>query len=207
MPAYTDTFEIHRNLHFEQISHVVGIPMEELQNLNPQYIKNIVPGNEGTQILKLPYNYSNAFIDRQDSLYSYKADVLLDQKTITNIKNGTDGERITYKVKSGDYLGKIAAKYGVTVSKLKSWNHLRSDNLRIGQTLYIYRNGSGPVASTSSKTTSTTSAASGVYVVKSGDSLYKIAQKYPGVSAEDIMKYNGITSDIKPGMKLNIPKK
>lgn len=210
MPAYTDTFEIHRNLHFEQISHVVGIPMEELQNLNPQYIKNIVPGNEGTQILKLPYNYSNAFIDRQDSLYSYKADVLLDQKTITNIKNGTDGERITYKVKSGDYLGKIAAKYGVTVSKLKSWNHLRSDNLRVGQTLYIYRNGPGPVSSStanSSTNSKTATAASGVYVVKSGDSLYKIAQKFPGISAEDIMKYNGITSDIKPGMKLNIPKK
>ncbi len=44
-------------------------------------------------------------------------------------------------------------------------------------------------------------------MVKSGDSLYKIAQKFPGVSAEDIMRYNGISSDIKPGMKINIPKK
>ena len=118
--------------------------------------------------------------------------------------------RTTYKVKSGDYLGKIAAKYGVTVSKLKSWNHLRNDNLRVGQTLYIYRNGSGPVSSSTSKSSSSNNkatAASGVYVVKSGDSLYKIAQKFPGVSAEDIMRYNGITSDIKPGMKINIPKK
>ena len=96
------------------------------------------------------------------------------------------------------------------MSKLKSWNHLRSDNLRVGQTLYIYRNGPGPVSSStanSSTNSKTATAASGVYVVKSGDSLYKIAQKFPGISAEDIMKYNGITSDIKPGMKLNIPKK
>ena len=49
------------------------------------------------------------------------------------------GGTITYKVKKGDTLGKIAAKYHVTVNQLKKWNHLRSTNLRIGQKIRIYK--------------------------------------------------------------------
>ena len=44
-----------------------------------------------------------------------------------------------------------------------------------------------------------------IYVVKKGDTLYGIAAKYPGVSAKNIMDYNGIGSNIRPGMKLRIP--
>ena len=46
--------------------------------------------------------------------------------------------KTTYRVRSGDYLGKIARKYGVRVSQIKRWNGLRSNNLRIGQRLTIY---------------------------------------------------------------------
>ena len=217
MPAHTDTFEIRRNLAFSQISEVIGIPGEELQNLNPQYIRDIIPGNDGVCILKLPYNYTNAFIDNQDSLYTHKSSVLASGSVLAgpSIPAG-DGERIAYKVKSGDYLGRIASRYGVTVKQLQQWNNLRGTNLRIGQTLYIYRGGSAPSSSSSSGTasasTSSSSASSSsgeyiTYTVKSGDSLYKIAQRYPGVSANDIMRVNGISSSIKPGMKLKIPRK
>jgi membrane-bound lytic murein transglycosylase D len=216
MPAHTDTFEIRRNLNFSQISEVIGIPGEELQNLNPQYIREIIPGNEGVCILKLPYNYTNAFIDNQDSLYTHKSSVLASGSVIAGPTAG-EGERIAYKVKSGDYLGRIASRYGVTVKQLQQWNNLRGTNLRIGQTLYIYRGGARPASSSSSGSSSTssspaasTSSSSGDYItytVKSGDSLYKIAQRYPGVSANDIMRYNGISSSIKPGMKIKIPRK
>ena len=211
MPAHTDTFEIRRNLEFSQISEVIGIPQEELQNLNPQYIHDIIPGNDGVCILKLPYNYTNAFLDNQDSLYTHKSSVLA-SGPLTGGSSGGDSERIAYKVKSGDYLGRIASRYGVTVKQLQQWNNLRGTNLRIGQTLYIYRNGSRP-ASSSGSTASSSSASSSssgdyiTYTVKSGDSLYKIAQRYSGVTAEDIMRYNGISSSIRPGMKIKIPRK
>ena len=46
------------------------------------------------------------------------------------------------------------------------------------------------------------------YTVKSGDSFYSIAKNYSGVSAQDIMNFNGISSsNIKPGMTIRIPKK
>jgi len=214
MPAQTDTFEIRRNLHFAQINGVVGVPLETLQNLNPQYIHDIIPGNEHPYILKLPYNWTNAFLEaNRDSLYSFKADSLIGGKILTQQKaassssgkstSGSSSQRVSYKVKSGDYLGKIASRYGVTVNQIKSWNNLRSNNIQIGQTLYIYQNGSGPASSSSSKSTSSKPV---IYTVKSGDSLIKIARLYPGVSVDKIKAANGLKSDaIRAGQKLTIP--
>lgn len=223
MPAHTDTFEIHKNLHFDQISEVIGIPMDELKNLNPQYTHDIIPGNEGTYLLTLPYTYTNAFIEREDSIYTHKSEQLFSQSVVKDISESTSQDRIAYKVKSGDYLGRIASRYGVTVKQIQQWNGLKGTNLRIGQTLYIYRKGtkapakaSNASTSTSSSTNTSTSSSTAsssatsssgytIYTVKAGDTLYDIAKKYSGVSANDIMKANGISSSIHPGMVLKIP--
>lgn len=213
MPAEVDTFEIRRNLHFGQISELVGIPIETLRNLNPQYIQDIIPGNSGTYILRIPYNFTNDFIANEDSVYTYKDSLYMNPKTLTvarsagSTSNNTS-DRITYRVRSGDYLGKIASRYHVTVSQLKQWNNLKSNTIRIGQRLYIYSNG-GPAASSSSGSSGGTSGTDSTttYTVRSGDTLYGIAKRYPGVSADDIMKANGISTAIRPGMVLKIPVK
>ena len=226
MPAQTDTFMIRHNLHFDQIEAVVGVPKEDLQNLNPQYVNDIIPGNNHPYVLKLPYTWTASFLEaNRDSLYAYKADSLLTGRVVQESagksggkstgKSGssTQQQRIAYKVKSGDYLGKIASKYGVTINQLKSWNNLRSNSIQIGQTLYIYKNG-GPTISQGSTGGSSSSSSSSskpktvIYTVKSGDSLSKIASKYRGVSVEDIKKANGLKSDaIRAGQKLTIPAK
>lgn len=235
MPAQTDTFHIKKNLHFEQIHAVAGIPMEDLTGLNPQYIHEIIPGSNHEYTLKLPYSWTNAFLEANtDSLYKYKADSLFSQKVLKDVKSGTgksSSGSITYKVKSGDYLGRIASRHGVTVAQIKKWNNLKSTNLRVGQILYLY--GTSPSAAkasssasktSSSKTKSTTSKTSAskqtsstskakstgstYYTVRSGDSLYSIAKKYPGISADNIAKANGLKGNsIRPGQKLLIPKK
>lgn len=224
MPVHVDTFKINKMLHFKQVSELVGVPLEELKNLNPQYRHEIVPGNDREYILRIPYNYTNAFIDCEDSLYRHKAEEYLNPATIKKIKDGGDGERIVYRVKSGDYLGKIASRYRVSVNQIKRWNNLKSNNIRVGQRLVIYRGGkviSSAPASTAKPAAQTkqtaaapvqkaaavnTSAEYTTYTVKSGDSLYLIAKRYPGVSAQNIMDFNGIGSNIKPGMTLKIPK-
>ena len=140
MPAAVDTFEIRRNLHFKQINEVVGVPLETVKLLNPQYTHDIIPGNSGTCILNLPYAWTGPFLAaNQDSLYLHRAGELLNAQVLKNIEESGGETRIAYKVKSGDYLGKIAQKNHCTVAQLKKWNHLRSDKLRIGQILYIYR--------------------------------------------------------------------
>ena len=240
MPAQTDTFEIRRNLHFEQINGVVGVPVDLLQNLNPQYIHDIIPGNDHPYILKIPYNWTGPFMDaNKDSLYAFKADSLLASSKVledkgkssggkssgkssgsgTSTSSGSSGgnnqQRIAYKVKSGDYLGKIASKYGVTVNQIKSWNNLKSNNIQVGKTLYIYKNGGptisqgstgGSSGSSGSSSTNKTTGKTVIYTVKSGDTLFKIAQQYSGVSADHIKKANGLKSDaIRADQKLTIP--
>lgn len=222
-PAHVDTFHINKMLHLKQVSELTGAPLEDLKNLNPQYRHEIIPGNEREYILRIPYTYTNAFLEHEDSLYRHKADIYFNPVTIKKIKDGGDGERVVYRVKSGDYLGKIAANHGTTVAKIKKWNNLTTNDIRVGQRLIIYRGGKAPAStsSTSSTKTSSTQAKPAAqtkptqtfpagtayteYVVQSGESLYLIAKKFPGVSAQNIMDFNGIGSNIKPGMKLKIP--
>lgn len=225
LPPATDTFRVNKMLHFKQVEACTGLPVQELRNLNPQYSHDIVPGNEREYILRVPYNYVNAFIDAEDSLYNHKADEYFNPVAIKKIKDGGDGQRIVYKVKSGDVLGKIASRHRCTVAQIKRWNNLKSDSIRVGQRLTIYVGGSGaPAASsvskqTSSQTEKTAQSPSGTseskidpdlpytsYTVRNGDTLYEIAKKYPGVSAKNIMDFNHIGSNIKPGTVIRIPK-
>lgn len=219
LPPYVDTFFVNRNVHFKQISEVVGIPEEDLHNLNPQYLKDVIPGREEPSMLRIPAKYTATFIEREDSVYRYKAAELFSPATLTSIHTGitSPAERIVYKVRQGDNLGKIARKHHVTVSQIKNWNHMRNNNLRAGQKLVIYTGDGAPsVASSSSKKsgkkvqqTSEPAQSGGgtVYKVRKGDTLSKIAAKFPGVSVKDIKKANGIGDNIKVGQKLKIPTK
>ena len=215
MPAHTDTFKIRKMVHLKQVSELTGAPLEELQSLNPQYRHNIIPGNDREYILRIPYKFTDAFIAHEDSLHRHKDSIYFNPLTIKKIKDGGDGQRIVYKVKSGDYLGKIATRYRVTVAQIKKWNGLKSNNISIGQRLVIYSGRAGAVASSSSSGSgssgpkvNTAAAAKGhtLYKVKEGDSFYLIAKNYPGVSAQNIMDYNGLSSSsLRPGTTIKIP--
>ena len=114
---------------------------------------------------------------------------------------GNTGETIvesnTYTVKSGDSLWSIANRYGTTVNNLKSLNNLTSDNLSVGQVLRVPSSESGGTGGT--PTTSNT------YIVKAGDSLWNIANRY-GTTVNAIRTLNGLTSDsLSIGQTLLIP--
>lgn len=216
LPVQVDTFMIRKNLHLQQVSELVGIPLDELKGLNPQYIKDIIPGNTKPYVLRIPYNYTSAFLANEDSLYTYRAEEFLNPQTLVSSKPSTSesssaGSRISYKVRSGDSLGKIASRHHVTVAQLKSWNHLRSNTIRVGQRLYIYKGGSPTVSSSTSQPktpapAASTSSGGTTYKVKKGDTLYKISKQF-GVSASAIMKYNGIGESIREGQVIKIPSK
>ena len=150
IPVHVDTFMVNKNVHFRQISEVLGIPIDDLRDLNPQYYKDIVPGASGEQVLRLPYNYSNAFLDQQDSIYAYKADQMFSgsiedgrsaTRTTTTAASPAsrtgNGQWVYYKVRRGDTLGKIASRNRTTVANLKKWNNLRGDKIREGQRLKV----------------------------------------------------------------------
>lgn len=209
MPAHVDTFMIHKPLHFGQISELLGISKEEISNLNPQYINEIIPGTEDGMVLKLPYNYTSAFVDKEQEIYRYK-DSIFFNPIIYNESKFSVQERtsITHTVRSGETLSRIAQRYRVRLSDLQSWNRVRT-NIKPGQRLVIYTSGAPKnlVASASSSSNKTSTSNGYIYyTIKRGDTLWEISKKFEGVSLADLMKLNGFTkkSKIMPGKKIKI---
>lgn len=195
----TDTVQTKRMLSFDQIAEVTGVEKELLQFLNPSYKIDVIPYIEDKKYtLRLPSNRTGFFVNNEEAIYRY-ADSKLSEKEKPLPQLVNSESRIRYRVRKGDYLGKIAERHGVGVSQIKRWNNLRSNNLRVGQSLTIYpRN---PVASNSASAKSSPS----TYTVKKGDSLWSISKKFPGVTVQKIKTLNNMNgSSLKPGMKLKL---
>lgn len=234
LPLATDTIMVDRMLHFEQITELINVDIELLRLLNPQYKRDIIPGNNKPSVLKLPSLDTYAFVELEDTIYRHRMDELLANcvpyNAITTGQSSTR-ERITHVAQNGENLYTIADRYGVTAREIRRWNGLGSNRVARGKRLVVYVDNGGvtfasakqttaPAAAksttqTAAKTTTaaatktTTTKATGGYVtytVQSGDSLYAIAQKYPGISASNIQKANNLpNTKIRPGQKLRIP--
>ncbi|MGC6431420.1 MAG: LysM peptidoglycan-binding domain-containing protein [Jejuia sp.] len=206
----TDTVVVKQMITLDQVSEVTGTPVEQLQFLNPSYKLDIIPVIKGKNYsLRLPSDVIGTFVNNEDKIYAFaKEELEKREKPLPQFFNAND--KIRYRVKSGDYLGKIARIYGVRVSDIKRWNGLRNNNLSIGQRLSIYPRKpvvANPVAVTKKVTPKPITGDVEIYTVKSGDSLWSISQKFSGVSIQNIKDWNGISgSYLKPGMKLKIAK-
>jgi membrane-bound lytic murein transglycosylase D len=141
-----DTIVTSQRVHLTQISECLDIPMDILRQLNPQYARDIVPGNQEYAIC-LPLDKMGDFILNQDTILAHRADELINTRRseiellqTTSVEGATTVNGVTYyKIKEGDNLGAIAAKFRVSVKQLKSWNGLKSDFIRAGKTLKILK--------------------------------------------------------------------
>lgn len=143
IPILTDTLHINQLMHFEQITSTIGTPIEIVRSLNPQYKLDIIPANEEKHyVLTVPQSDVTQLILRQKDIMA-KDTVYLAQYLKQDTKTGEKEFQTTsveYRIKSGDTLGAIARKYGVTVKQLMQWNNIKNAHaLRIGQRLQIYR--------------------------------------------------------------------
>lgn len=141
LPGDTDTLHISRNLHFQQLVDICNVDMEAVRALNPQYKKDVVPGESMDCILRLPYKSVAIFIENEDSVYNHKASELLNKRKFVDLqtsKRGAKGGYATYHtIRRGDTLGSIARKYGTTVKAIRAENGLRGNNIRAGKRLRI----------------------------------------------------------------------
>ncbi|MDP5044425.1 MAG: LysM peptidoglycan-binding domain-containing protein [Leeuwenhoekiella sp.] len=197
----TDTVKIKQTLSLQQVAAYTGVSFDEVQFLNPSYKLDIIPYvSDEEYYLRLPVEALGSFVANEEAIYATaKKELERDEATLPKyVENPTS---VSYRVRSGDYLGKIASKYGVGVSEIKRWNNLRSNTLRVGQRLTLHPT----KAVTSTASSSSSRSSSKKYVVRKGDSLWKIAQKFPGVSPENLKKWNDISGNkLKPGMTLVI---
>ena len=208
----TDTVHVKSLITFDQISELVGVSKEELKILNPSYKLNIIPKVEGKNyILRLPHDAMRKFVANEEAIYAHVENEFKKKESpLPQLVKAQD--RIRYRVRSGDYLGKIAARYGVGVSQIKRWNGLRSNNLRVGQRLTIFprrpiTQATAVTPSKASKTARTASNPGGskIHTVRQGDSLWTISRKYPGITIENLREWNGISgSNLQPGTKLKL---
>ena len=155
-------------------------------------------------MLRLPLDAIGKFVTNEEAIYAYvEKELKVEEKPLPKFVNTQD--QIRYKVRSGDFLGKIAERYHVRVSDIKRWNGLHSNNLKIGQRLIIYSK--TPVTAASSTKTSSAkrkiTSDSKVHTVQQGDSLWTISKRYSGISVENLRKWNGISgNNLKLGTKL-----
>jgi len=191
----TDTIRIKHMITLDQVSELLDVPIEQLQFLNPSYKLDIIPFIKGEDyVLRLPRYAVGKFVNNEEQIYAYvKSEFDKREKPLPQFFDSDT--KTVYRVRSGDYLGKIARLYGVRVSQIKRWNGLRSNNIRIGQRLTIYPR--KPVANASATLNNAnpkTVVVNGkkTYKVKRGDSLWSIAQKFPGVSVQNIKDWNDI---------------
>jgi membrane-bound lytic murein transglycosylase D len=242
-----DTVRITRQIHFSQISKVLGIPQKQLEFLNPQYRFSIVPVKDKYSKLAVPEGYWDDFVFLQDSVYAtYDSSLfkLTSQKieyppapgrqyqgeTVKNLE--IEGKtKIKYQLQSGDVLGVVAEKYDVQVEDLKYWNNINNERkIQAGRTLDIfvdndktdyYKELQPQQKKTEVKTSmpeqlqqnSTLDVFQDInngkrleHTVKNGESPFTIAEKYDGVTPEDILKWNNIDDarKIQIGQKLII---
>ena len=139
LPYATDTLIISRNLHFQQIVDLCNMDMETVRALNPQYKKDIVPGESMDCTLRLPFEAIAMFIENGDSIYNHKEKELLSKRKFIDMPAYRKGAKnVTYHtIRNGETLGSIARKYGTTVSALRAENGLKGNNIRAGKRLII----------------------------------------------------------------------
>lgn len=202
----TDTIRIKQKLHFDQIAKVTGMDVDAIEILNPSYRHKIIPHVDGqTHYLVLPVEQMGVFITNEDSVYAL-ASAEFEKEEVKEPEYQDMSERTVHRVRSGESLGVIGEKYGVSVRQIQNWNGLRGTTIRAGQRLIVYPRKLPSSSQTASSASPTSSDGAVRYTVRRGDTLYEIARKYPGVSADNIMEWNNIRSatGIRPGQTLVI---
>lgn len=196
----------------DQLLEKTGIQSADFKKMNPVILSDKLIPEAGYAIF-LPPQAAALFAQWEDSLYVWAVLPPEEEKPVEsqNIQNHTaSGNKITYTVRSGDNLGLIAQKHGVSVTNIKTWNNLHSDLIHPGDKLIIYTGKAQPqVAQPKQQQTKTSVSNDGyiTYTVKQGDSLWSIAQKFEGVTDKDIQKLNNISTTIYPGQVLKIKRK
>ena len=160
LPEKTDTVVVNRNIHLTQIADVLGIDINVLRTLNPEYRRDIVPGTTKPSAIKMALADVTRFIDNQDSIFNYNASSLLSRRdevyvnddipTFSSSKKGRKGRTTASRrtrsktsggrsvtVRRGETLSQIARRNGTTVAKLRKLNGIRGNNIQAGKKLKV----------------------------------------------------------------------
>ena len=143
----TDTIRVKQAIPFKDIAEITGMDVQDIQFFNPSYQLDVVPYVEGRNYaVRLPISEIGKFVSNEQAIYNYlneqKAQheqVLPEVTKGEQYAGGKSTKKTVYTVKKGDNLGKIASRHGVTINNIKRWNRMKSNKVRVGQRLSIYK--------------------------------------------------------------------
>lgn len=208
--AQLDTMCLSGGVHMATISKLLNWPVEDIKTLNPVYKTNYIPYTKPNQCISGPLEKIGLLVSLEDDLYELEKTTfstatvvnpkpLILEGVIVEAQDSIGGKPpvlesyIYHKVKTGETLGTVATKYGVTVEQIMEWNALRTTNIYVGQRLQLK---SGPGGATQNQTPVTQPAAvKKYYSVKAGDTFSKISQRH-GLTQAQLSKLN-------PGVNIN----
>jgi len=127
--------EIEQSVSLPKIASFFGEDSSSILALNCHFLAEHTYKSNGAKLV-LPYGMAMNFASQYDSACEYAR---INPNTLPSTPTFSNKQTITHTVKSGQTLSYIARRYGVSVSQIKTWNHLRSDVIRVGQRLTIYR--------------------------------------------------------------------
>ena len=198
LPAKTDTIVVNRDVHFEQIANVLGTSIDQLKELNPQYRQNIVNGGTKASAIRMPSDMVNAFIDKENDIYSYNATELLTKRAVVEVKDDVPDNSVSSTTRQ------TSTRQATT--RQSSSRSYASQGRRHGsrETTSTRSSRSRRDRHSTSSSRSRRSRGSQEVTIKKGESLSTIARKN-GTTVEKLKKLNGIkSSNIRAGKKLKV---
>lgn len=206
----TDTIQVNHFIALADVAKAINYEEEMIYGLNPSYKKKIVNGTmEAPKRLILPrvthltyaklYDVLNADIETERKLILASTDDVRDLRKQKSVAIKQTAGIVYHKVTSGQNLINIADKFNIEVQDLKVWNSLKSNTIIPGQKLKIYGKSATKIVKPNVDYLS--------YVVKKGDTLSGIAEKFDGATVDNIRKINSLNkATLQPGMVLKIVK-
>ena len=138
LPAQSDTVVVHRDVHLEQIAGVIGTDADLLRSLNPEFRRDIVPGNTKPYAIRMPLADTGKFIDHEDSIYNYRASELLTKRLVVEVNDDVptfSRKRGSYSRRNGRYSRRTARNSRRGARASRSSRGGGSVTIQRGQTL------------------------------------------------------------------------
>lgn len=201
-----DTLMVSQFASLKVLAEQLNVCEEDLKKLNPELRRAAVPETAKNYPLRIPADMADFLAANSSSILDSAGSETIKKQFVAQAKKSSGStygrSKVTYRVRRGDVLGKIAERHGVRLSDVRRWNNIRGSRIYAGQRLTLYVKSSSRAAVASSRSP----VPSGKYhLVQPGDSLWEISRKYQGLTVTKIKQLNKLSSNsIKPGQKLII---